>query len=595
MAAPSQVSAVGRTPYKSRRQWLDALTAQLKQERDLYLPLYRELADFIKPKRYRNSTSDNQKAAQRSSKIIASTATRSANTLASGMMSGVTNPAQPWFRLTTTIPELAEQSSVKEWLHEVTERMETMFLRSNLYQELPILYGDMGVFATGAMSMLEHPEHGMRFQTFPVGTYSIGNDADRRVRVFSREFSLSVRQLLQWFGQYDRDGTITNWDCFSPSVQSAAKDGQMERRFDVCHVICPNDRYDPSMALSKYKKYYSVYYERGSSTDAGQATPTSYQGGKQNPGETFLREEGFDEFPIVAGRWEVVGEDAYGSDSPGITSLGDVKQLQLGAKRRAQAVDKLVDPPMQGAPELMNTPLSLLPGEVTFVTQGPNAGLRPIYEIDPKLDHLLQLQQETQRQIEQNFFTDMFLMWSQTDRRDITATEVMERRDEKLIVLGPVLGRINDDILDPLIDRAFAILVRRGEIPPAPPELQGQPLRVEYVSIMASAQKATGLGAIQRTAQFVVELATSNPEVLDKVDLDQLVDEFATASGVPPKIIRDDATVAEIRKQRQQAQASAQQAETLKNLSQGAKNLAQSPMDQPNALTAITGGVQNAA
>jgi hypothetical protein len=283
----------------------------------------------------------------------------------------------------------------------------------------------------------------------------------------------------------------------------------------------------------------------------------------------FLRESGFDDFPIMAPRWSITGEDIYGY-SPGMDALGDIKALQLEQKRKAQAIDKLVNPPMTAPSSLRNQRASLLPGDVTYVdvTQGQQ-GFAPAYQINPRIQELVLDIQENQGRIRRAFFEDLFLMIANDTRSNITAREIQERHEEKLLMLGPVLERLNDELLDPLIDRTFNIMLKFNLIPPPPPELEGMDLSVEYISVMAQAMKLTGITGIERLMGFAGQMAQANPAVLDKIDFDQALDEYASMVGVPPSIVLDDSMVAKVREQRAQQQAYQQQ---LANMTQGIEN-----------------------
>jgi hypothetical protein len=236
---------------------------------------WRDLADHFLPRRARFQITDNNKGDRRNNKIIDSTPVFAARTLRSGMMGGVTSPARPWFRLTVPDPELSEMGSVKQWLDVVSRRMSTVFLRSNLYQCLPIMYGDIGIFATHAMLVEEDFERVIRFYSFPVGTYWIANDENGNVNVFMREFRMTVRQLIDKFAEKDTKGKVTSWENISLQVKSLYDTGELEAWIDVCHVIHPNSDYQPSSARSKYKKYASCYFEKGTTQGASRAYDTA--------------------------------------------------------------------------------------------------------------------------------------------------------------------------------------------------------------------------------------------------------------------------------------------------------------------------------
>lgn len=569
---------------QNRRQQYELLRSQLVNERASFIPHWRELSDFILPRRPRFVVTDVNRGERRSQKIIDSTATLAARTLSSGMMAGVTSPARPWFRLTTPDPGLAEFGPVKSWLHVVTERMLTVFLRSNLYNALPVLYQDIGVFATSAMSIEEDFDDVLRFYVFPVGSYMITNDDKLQVRSFVREFRMTVRQMVERFAKKDERGRVTDWSNFSQHVRSQSESGQAESWIDVVHVILPNDEFDPRKLDAKFKRYRSVYYENGYSS----ASASRYIRGEDD--DRVLRDSGFDLFPILAPRWEVTGEDVYGTNCPGMTALGDIKQLQLGEKRGAQAIEKMVNPPMTGPTALRTQKASILPGDITYVdVREGQQGFRPAHEVNPRIQELEAKQAQIRQRIRRSFYEDLFLMLANLDRREITAREIEERHEEKLLALGPVLEQLNQDLLDPLIDNAFDIMLRQGFIPEPPDEIAGMTLKVEYISIMAQAQKLIGLAGVERFAQFTGAVAaqSGHPEVIDKVDLDQMIDVYAERTGVPPSIVRSDDAVLAIRQARAQAQQEAAQMQAVREAGKIAKDFARADMSKENALTRL--------
>jgi hypothetical protein len=352
----------------------------------------------------------------------------------------------------------------------------------------------------------------------------------------------------------------------------------------VCHVIRPNPRFNPNRPDSKFKRYQSCYYEKGYSQQSGHS-------GYLDPAQgMFLRESGYDLFPALAPRWEVTGEDSYATSCPGMSALPDIKQLQIGERKIAAAIAKMVDPPMQGPPELRNTRSSLLPGDITYVVgRDAGSGLRPIHEVEPKVRELEEKQQQIRQRISRVFKEDLFLMLAQSDRRNITAREIEERHEEKLMAIGPTLEQLNQDLLDPLIDITFAFMDRQGMLPPPPEEVWGRDLKVEYVSVMAQAQKLIGVAGVERFAGFVGQLfqASQDPTVWDKVDKDRMVEEYATMTGAPAGTIRSDEEAAMIRQARAEEQRQAQAAEGMRELAGGAKDLAGANLEGDNALTRL--------
>lgn len=575
----------------TKRKKLEILRGQLLNERASFLPHWRELSDYILPRRSRFVTSDVNKGDRRNQKIIDSTATLAARTLRSGMMAGVTSPARPWFRLTTPDPDLAEVGAVKDWLHAVSQRMSHTFLKSNLYNILPVLYGDLGVFGTAAVAVEDDPKNIVQCTSFPIGSYCLAKDSRGMVDTFFREYQMTVRQLVETFGEVDDKTGRAKWEYFSTQVRNLWDKGEYQSWIDVCHVIQPNSEYKVGSALARHKRFESCYYESGNQTGGGNYL-------RNDDTTRYLRESGYDLFPILAPRWEVTGEDVYGTSCPGMESLGDIKQLQLGEKRSAEAIDKMVRPPMTAPSHLKTQKVSILPGDITYVdTREGQQGFRPAYEVNPRTMELENKQEQVRRRIQRAFYEDLFLMLASTDRRQITAREIEERHEEKLLALGPVLEQLNQDLLDPLIDITFEIMQRpaHNQIPEAPEELQGVPLKVEYISVMAQSQKMVSLAGLDRLATFVGQLATVAPDSVMKIDTDQLIDEYGEGCGVSPRVIRPDEKVAKMRDDNAKAMAAQQQAEVLSAGAGAARDLSQANMEEDNALTRMIDNANSGA
>lgn len=546
------------------KEQLTKQLGMLEQERTTFEPHWRELSDFIIPRGSRFLTSEANRGDRRNNKIVDPTATMANRTLSSGMMSGITSPARPWFKLATPDPEMMDYGPVKLWLETVQNRMNDMFNKSNLYQSLPLIYSSLGTFATGAMAVLEDDDDVIRTMPFPVGSYYIANSPRLSVDTCFRKFSMTVRQLVREFGLND----------VSSSTKSAFENGTYEKWVDVVHAVYPNMNRETGKMNAKNKAFRSVYFEVGGDNDK------------------VLRESGYDEFPIMAPRWEVNGEDVYGSSCPGMIALGQVKALQLEQRRKAQQIDKQTNPPMIGPTSLKTQRVSLLPGDITYVDQVTGAeGLRPAYMVNPNLGDLLGDIQDTRQLINSAYFVDLFMMLQNVNTRSMPVEAVIEMKEEKLLMLGPVLERLNDEFLDPLIDRAFSMMARKNMLPEPPEEMQGMPLRIEYISVMAQAQKAIGLSSLERFVGFVGNLASAKPEALDKLDVDQAIDNYAVMSGVSPTVVVPQEQAQQTRSDRAQQQQQAMAMQTGMAAVQGAKTLSEAKTADPNLLTALASAV----
>lgn len=550
---------------ESRKQFLLNQLGQLKDARTTYDAHWKELCDFILPNCGRFRTTEVAKN-KRNTKVVDPTGGLASRTLESGMLSGITSPTRPWFSLSTPNKQLMDSWPVKMWLTQVVSLMNDVMNKSNWYQSLPVLYRYLGTVGTGAIAILEDEEDVIRTHVFPIGSYYISNSDRLQVDTVFREFSMTCRQLVARFGI----------DKVSLSVKSAWDSGSYERWFDVVNAVSPNINRDTTKLDSKNKRYSSVYFELAGA------------------GDQLLGEYGFDEMPILVPRWDINGEDAYGSSCPGMLALGGVKALQLQQKRKDQAIDKLVNPPMMAPSSLRNERISLLPGDVSYYNgAGSQDGFKPIYEINPRINELLASIQDSRQLTNECYFVPLFNMFSNVNTRSMPTEAVSEMRDEKMLQLGPVLERLNDEFLDPAIDRIFNIMQRRGMLPPPPEELQGQPLRVKYTSVMAQAQKAVGIGSIERFIGFVGNMSQLFPTARDKVDVDNTIDEYGDALGVPTTITKSDEQVqAEREAQAQQLQAQqalqmgAQSADIAKTMSQTSTG------GDPNALTQVAQALQ---
>ncbi|EPL9852398.1 TPA: phage tail protein [Klebsiella pneumoniae subsp. pneumoniae] len=543
------------------KEQLQKQQAQLTNDRSSFDPHWRELSDFINPRGSRFLVTDVNRDDRRNTKIVDPTATLAARTLSSGMMSGITSPARPWFKLATPDPDMMDYGPVKLWLEVVQRRMNEVFNKSNIYQSLPLLYASLGNYSTGAMAVLEDDSDVIRTMMFPIGSYYMANSARGSVDTCFRKFSMTVRQLVMEFG-------LNN---VSDSVKGMWDSGNYESWIEVIHAVYPNIDRDTAKLNSKNKPVKSVYYEVGGDSDK------------------LLRESGFDEFPIMAPRWEVNGEDVYGSSCPGMIALGQVKALQLEQKRKSQLIDKATNPPMVGPSSLRNQRVSLLPGDITYIDQVTGQdGFKPAYLVNPNTADLLADIQDTRQIINSAYFVDLFMMLQNINTRSMPVEAVIEMKEEKLLMLGPVLERLNDECLNPLIDRTFSIMARKNLLPQPPDVLQGMPLRIEYISVMAQAQKSIGLSSLSSTVGFIGQLAQAKPEALDKLNVDQAIDAFAQMSGVSPTVIVPQEQVEQVREQRAQQQQQQQMVAMGMAAAQGAKTLSEAQTADPSVLTALS-------
>lgn len=555
---------------ESPRRRLEKRFAALKNERNSWIEHWRELSDNILPRRSRFVSSKKNEGSKRNDKILNSTATRSVRILSSGMHAGITSPARPWFRLATVDPNDAEAGPVRQWLHIVEERIRQVFARSNIYNVLPLQYADLGVFGTAPAIIEQDEEDVIRAYSLPIGSYVLTQDERGRINGCFRELGMTVEQVVRKFGRAN----------VSQRVREMFDLGNVDTWVDVLHYIGPNEYRDDSKADYRGKKFMSCWWEVGRGDDP----------------DAFLRRSGYSRLPLLAPRWAVTGEDVYGH-SPAMDALSDIKELYFATKKRAQVFDKVVNPPMKGPSALRSTNTSLLPGSITYVDAvSGGSTFEPALQVNPQAAGFArEAIQDLEQRIKEAFMSDMWLMMADSDRRQITAREIDERHEEKMLQLGPVLERLHDELLQPLIDFAFDALAERGLLPLPPPELDGKELRVEYTSVAAQAQKLTGTVGIERLTSFGGNLAAVKPEILDKFNFDEIIDEYSSLLGVKPDLVRSDEDVQAIRDARMQAQQQAAMSQQMQVAAQGAKTLSETDTGSDNALTRMLGVVGAAA
>lgn len=532
--------------YETKRQYHERRFQALKDQRNDWESHWFELAEYVAPARLRLQADDKNRGRPDRKKIIDSSASLALRTLASGMHSGITSPARPWFRLTTFDPDLKDYAPVKEYLSQTEVRMREVFQASNIYPAFHIGYADLGLFGQSCALLVEDAEMAVRMIPHLHGSFWIARNDQGIADTLYRQFRWSTEKIVARFGYNNCSQTIKN--CYDR--------GDYDERHIVNHAIEPRRERDPSKIDRRNKAWLSNYWEDG-------ARPMQ--------GEGLLEESGFDSNPIIAPAWELVAEDDY-AVSPGMDALPDVKQLQVMQLRKGEAIDKKVRPPMTGPMSLKNNPASLMPGSVTYVDDPTGRAYRAAIEVNLSLTELREEIASTQNRIDRAFFADLFLMLANMDGiQPRNSFEIAERKEEKLLALGPVLENIYGGQLGPVIDRTYDIMVKRNMLPAPPPEIQETELKIEYISMLAQAQKAVGTGAIERVMSFTGSLAAMRPDVLDKVDMDEAIDVYSDLLGAPPNIIVPDDEVEKARSARAEQQAQAAQMESMAAMAPAAR------------------------
>jgi len=541
---------------------LDKKFKQLEEESATWLSAWKDIKTYIAPNRGYFELDPNNGALTDNKKLIDNEAQKSLRILSAGMVSGLTSPSRPWFKLSLEDKELTELKEVKIWLEEVRTRMFAIFSKSNVYEILSGLYSEVAGFGHGASAFLADFDSVIRGTSFTCGEYHLGLDSKNRVTSFARKFSYKIGQLVDEFGEENlKDETRK---CFER--------GELNKRVDVYNIIMPNPDRDENKQDDVNMAFSSFYWET-------KATKP-------------LAKRGFRTFPVVAPRWEVIKtDDTYSRSCPGLEALGDSKMLQSLQRADLLARAKVNNPPIVVGTNVKHT--NSLPGGVTRageVAPGKDSA-RPLYSISPDFNATADKIYITKRQIKECFFTDLFLMLTQASPRDRTAREVIELHEEKLLTLGPILTKLQSELLIPLIDRTFDIMIEVGLMPEPPEVIEGLDLKVEFISTLAQAQKMVGTTSIEQTLGFVGQVLAINPNAVDKFDCDEAIDQYSDMTGIHPSIIRDKEAVKKLRDDRAKLQQAQQQAESMGNIVQGSKALSETEMGKDSALDRIMDGV----
>ncbi|WP_291449458.1 portal protein [Desulfovibrio sp.] len=550
----------------------------LVEKRQPWISTWKDLAALYLPTGYRDADDGNARGGKNllNPEVVDSTGIYALRTLAAGMQGGMTSPARPWFGLRLEGGDSGDGGiTARAWIDEVVERMRTILHTSNFYGVIYQAYAQLAAFGTACV--FERADmSGFTFDCCQAGTFVLDVDAGGRVDTVMRKIWLTARQMAQEFGE----------DALPDMVKTSLNNASMgNARHAVFHAVYP--RREPGLRRETIngarRPFASVYWMRGMGGAGG-----------YHP----LRESGFDSFPFFGVRWNVLSGDVYGT-SPAMDTMPDCRMLQQMAKTTLKGVHKMVDPPVNVAAELQSVGVDLTPGGVNYVSMMGNNGaaVTPVLKVQPDVAAAQAMIQQVQQQIKEGLYNDLFRMLLGTNRRQITATEVDAREAEKMILIGPVLERLHDELFIPLIDRTFALMDKFNALPPVPEELAGRGLKVEFISTLAQAQKLVSTGGIQQLLAFIGGAAQVDPSVLDALNGDRLVDKYNEYLGVDAGVLRPQEEREAIRERRAQAQAqAAQQAQAqaaMEQLPRAAKTLADTPMggEQPSALDALLGGI----
>lgn len=464
--------------------------------------------------------------------VYDSSAIEALRIFAAGLAGYLTNPSAKWFNLRTEDRDLMDDKDVKVWLKDCEDTIYDVLNSSNFNFAIHEGYLDFGSVGMCSIFLEEDVQDYVRFYTRPIKEIFIDQDEREVIDTVYREFEFTVRQCYRKWGE----------SCSKEVIDKYGKN-KLEEKVKILHCVEPRYDYHPGKKDSLNMPFMSVYIEKDT--------------------KKRLSESGYKSFPyMIAGANKESGETYF--TSPMMECFSDTKMVNQMVKTNLKAAMKLVDPPLDVPSDGFNSPLNLNPMAINYRnpgTPGVDDKIRPI-QTGGNVPLGLELIDRVELKIQRALFVDLFLALAQRDPK-MTATEVLSREQERMLLLGPMLGRLTD-MFSQIIKRTFLILQERGAIKPLPVSLQGQEnLVIEYVSPLAKAQKNSEIKSINNTMAMVGQIAGVNPQVLDKIDFDKTVDEIADLNGINPELIRDQIEVGEIRKARATAEEAAKKMQAM--------------------------------
>lgn len=555
MSEKSRLNRKIKNMYDHQRYFLD----RWKSIRDFQLP---HLGHF-------DDTADKTNPGRRTDiNIIRGVAWRSCQIFAAGILSGLTPPSRQWFRFVFSNPELNANIAAMRVLDERYEIVSKVLAGSNFYNAVHSVYMELP-FGQCPLAVFNDAEKGVRFQPLNIGTYALEADGFGRVRTVARKLEMTIDQLVDCFGI----------ESLPRSMQRMAENNAGDqKKFTVYWLVEVNKERKPGVSGSMNMPYRSTYWLENS------------------PEDEYLYRGGFEEWAIPVAQYLVNGLEPYGK-GPGWDAEGDSKMLQMLAMDNLSAVELSVKPPMKAPASLLNSGgINLIPGGLTAVDDTySNDAVKPVFQVSIDLKALQEEIIHTETAIKQAYSADLFLMLDSLVNNRMTAREVIERTQEKMQQLGPVVERLEDEFLSVIIQRVYNILDRAGAFPPIPDDLvdvlSDGDFKVDYVSPLAQAQKMTGLTHIEQAISMVMQMAQAWPETLKKIDPMGTITKYFEMLGAPAVMQRPDEEVAEMIAEEQKAMAEQQElsnelavAQAAAPAAQAAKNMTEAANDGNQAL-----------
>jgi hypothetical protein len=561
---------------KKGRDVIEHLSQQLSMLRSQRAPrdaTDQALCEYLLPYRGEWLTQPNDNKYDKYLKILDPQATEAVEFAAAGMHMGLTNQARKWFKLALEDRDLTAYGAVKVWLEEVERRLYVALKKTGFYANVLTSYLDEMTFGGSCLIACPDPDNFMSWDVWSVGSYFCQQNDRKIVDTVFRDLWMTARQMVEAFGEQN---------C-SKLVQDTAKKNPYTY-YPVTQAIVPsNTAVKDGISTWADMPFQSFYWE-GGSTAMSDGTSTTQSGSSQQ----LLSAKGYPFKPAIVTRWHQTGSDVYGV-SPGHLWLNKIKQLQQYSIGQTKSVHNESDPALLIPEAMRQKPFSMLPGSKNYFT-GDVSQIKRMIDFRYDYQGVSMLIADARKQLNRGLYADlMFSFINREGVQPLNNAEVLEIKDEKLLMLGAVVDRECTEKLEPVIDIVYAELERRGMLPPMPMELDGQEIKVEFISVLAQAAKLVNTRAIQSISGFTGQLAQFNPIALDKLNIDEAIEQYADAVGASATIIRGADEVRAIRQARQKAIEMQRQQEAINQQVQNVGALSK-PIDPESALAKIEAG-----
>ena len=510
--------------------------SRLKEKRSNWESHWQEVADLMLPRKA-EITKERSRGDKRSNQIYDATAIHSLELLAASLHGMLTSSANRWFSLRFKEAILNENDEAREWLEDSIDKMYVAFARSNFQQEIHENYHDLICFGTSCLMIEEDEEDIVRFSARHIKEIYIEENKKGLIDNVYRKFKITADQAMQKFGSEN----------LSKEINTTHKTKPFDE-VEICHIVRPRFAYDASKKDKKNMKFQSIYFEHGT--------------------DHIISVGGFNENPYVVSRYLKSSTEIYGR-SPAMSALADCKVLNKMVEHGLKAAAKQIDPPLLVPDDSMLAPVRMTPGSLNYYRSGSRDRIEAL-NIGQNTATTLNAENQRREAIARMFHVDQLQVQS---NRTMTATEVLQRNEEKMRILGPVMGRIQSELLEPMINRVFSIMLRNRLFAEAPAILANQEIEIEYVSPMALAQKGQELQNIMRGLEIFGSISQMAP-VQDYLDENGLVKQLVRTLGLPARMIKSDKQVQTIRMERQEAQQQQMQMQQQLAESEMAKNAA---------------------